>query len=236
VTASDLITASLRLIGAIASEETPSASEATDGLSALNMLLGSWSNEHLTVYKVTREEFNLTAGQRLYAMGDTSDFDTVRPIKIERAGIIDQSVSPQTETPIRVATPQEWAAISQKQFGNARPTHVYPEGGYPEINLYFYPIPSANLGVALYSWKPLEEFAALTTVIELPPGYARALKFNLAQDLAPEYGKSVSPEIAAIALESKAAIKRVNHQPRLLQVDSAIRPGRMADIFSGGSR
>lgn len=43
-----------------------------------------------------------------------------------------------------------------------------------------------------------------------PPGYGRAITDNLAVELAPSWGKSVSAELAAIATASKSAIEAVN--------------------------
>ena len=41
-----------------------------------------------------------------------------------------------------------------------------------------------------------------------PPAWIRATKYNLAIELAPEYGVTVSPEIVAIAKEAKDTVKR----------------------------
>jgi hypothetical protein len=45
MTARDIITGALKKIGALASGETLSASEASDGLAELNRMLGSWRTE-----------------------------------------------------------------------------------------------------------------------------------------------------------------------------------------------
>ena len=77
--------------------------------------------------------------------------------------------------------------------------------------------------LVLDSWKPLSTLAALTTSLSLPPGYERALRYALALELAPEYGRQVSEIVMAAAVESKAAIKRMNIAPAYLQVDDALR-------------
>jgi len=101
---------------------------------------------------------------------------------------------------------------------------MYAEQAYPLDNLNFWPVPNTGVNnVVLYSWKPLAELALITTVLSLPPGYERALKFALAVELAPEFGKALSDNVAALAIESKAAIKRMNYRPNYLMVDKEIR-------------
>ena len=79
MTGRDLVSASLRLIGVVASGETPASSEATDGLSALNLLISSWSTDGLLIYAITAETpLTLTAGDGSYTMGTSGDF-TNRP-------------------------------------------------------------------------------------------------------------------------------------------------------------
>lgn len=71
----------------------------------------------------------------------------------------------------------------------------------------------------LYSWKPFSSFASVNDEIELPPGYERALRYNLAVELYPEYGKEPPASIYSAAQESKAAIKRMNIKPSYLVTD-----------------
>jgi hypothetical protein len=78
----------------------------------------------------------------------------------------------------------------------------------------------SGLQVALYPWQPLAQFADLTTTVSFPPGYAEALRFNLAVRLAPEYGRPTPPEVAAIARTSKAKIKIPNIEPLRLTIDN----------------
>ena len=60
MTALEIVTAALRLIGVAATGETLSASESADGLQALQIMLDSWSNQGLMVYARTTETLTLT--------------------------------------------------------------------------------------------------------------------------------------------------------------------------------
>lgn len=76
--------------------------------------------------------------------------------------------------------------------------------------------------LTLQVWTPVQSFATAGTSVSLPPGYERALTTNLAIELAPEFGKSISQEVAKAASESKAAIKRMNIRPIYLQNEMAM--------------
>lgn len=223
MTGQDLISASLRLIGVLASGEAPSASEANDALSTLNDLLDCWSTESLLINTKVREVFPLVSGQQSYAMGTGGDFDTTRPQKIENAIIQLISNNPPIELPMKILNKDQYAGIILKALVSDFPLYVYADGAYPLENINVWPVPVNANNLVLYSWKPLTEVASLTADLIVPPGYLRALRFNLAIDLAAEFGRPITPEIAGIAAESKANIKRMNSGPHYLQVDESLR-------------
>jgi hypothetical protein len=237
MTGRDLVAASLRLIGAVAPGESIAASEATDGLASLNRMIGSWSNEQLLIYAEVREQFTLTAGDGQYTMGDDGDFDTTRPISIKEALIRDTTVSPVVETPLRVTNLQQRAEIPVKTTQSSLPAELYADGGYPLQTLLLYPVPSVAHALVIYSLKPLTEIATLDTSVSFPPGYDRALIYNLAIELAPEYGKVPSQQVMVTANEAKTVIQRTNHRTEYLKVDEALM-GQSGgfDIYTGGYR
>lgn len=230
-TVRDIIKSSMRKIGAIASGETPSAEEMTDGMSALNSMLGSWSNESLMVPTRVRETFSLVGSQSSYSMGSGGDFDTDRPIKIEQAGII---ISGGSEHPVRIITKEEYAKVTLKTTGSDIPLYLYPEYTSPSVTLILWPVPSAANSIAIYSWKALTTYSNLSTSLILAPGYEEAITWNLAVKLAPEYGLPVNADVRMEAMESKAWIKRTNAKPFYLQVDKAAQQRhRSYNILSG---
>jgi hypothetical protein len=67
---------------------------------------------------------------------------------------------------------------------------------------------------------PLTQFADLTTTdYTFPPGYAEALRYQLALRLAVEFGRPVSEELLALATATFGIIKRPNARAPLLRVD-----------------
>jgi hypothetical protein len=215
-TAGDLIKGAMRLGGVLASGETPSAAEQADGLSALNDMLDSWSTENLFVHSRTREELSWTAGQASRTWGASGNFATARPLEVESAAILLNG----TEQHLHICNPQEWQAIVQKTLTGSLPTHFYMEGTAPNATVYLWPVPSGTVTLVTYTLKPLTRFATAATDVDLPPGYFRALRYNLWIELAPEYGLSASAEVVKIAEESKENIKRKNVKPIYLVSDA----------------
>lgn len=232
MTGRDAVTASLRLIGAIAPSESVSASEATDGLATLNRMLDSWSNENLVIYTLTAETpLTLTPGDGTVTMGTSGDI-TTRPMSIEKALIRDGT----TDYNLRILTLDEYTRIGDKTTQSTLPTSIYDDGGYPQRTLTLYPVPSAAKSLVLYTKRAITQIATLDTSLSLPQGYEEALIYNLAMRLAPEYGKTPSELIFNTANETKASIKRKNFRPSLLRCDSALVSNTTYDIMTGDYR
>lgn len=212
MTVRDLIKGSMRLIGAIAAGEVPSANEQADALSALNSMLESWSNEGLLIYQISEETFSLISGQQRYTMGPLGDFNTARPMGVShiKVGGVDLEVLDQ----------DEWALINAKNAQSTQPSKVFINWKSPQIELNFWPVPSSVKDVEIYTTKPLSTYASANDTISLPPGYERALRYNLALEIAPEFEKEPSGLVLKTATESKASIKRANIKPVLMRSDA----------------
>lgn len=218
----DLISGSLRLIQSLASGESVPASESQDALSALNQMIGSWSTENLLVYSTPREIFPLVAGQSQYFMGiGAVDFNTDKPMDIQAAGINVMTQSPVLELPLEIINLEQWSQIPIKTTQSSIPRRLYCEMTYPQATLNLWPVPSAANSIVIYSKKQLTQFASINTTLSLPPGYEKTLKYGLAIELAPEYGKQLAPEIGAVYAEAKESIKRQNIKPVYLNCDEA---------------
>lgn len=232
MTVRDIIKGSLRLIGALAAGETPTAEEQQDAISAMRGMLDSWSTDGFTVQYRVREELTLVSGTGSYTIGTSGTFNTARPIEIEQATIKDESASPAIEMPLDLITLAEFAQIQSKS-SQGIPEKLYRTGNAPLDTLTLWPIPSAAYKLVLYSRKKLLTITDANTTIDLPEGYERAIKFNLAVELAPEYGKSVPVEVGAVAIESKANIMRLNGEPTILDPTAALIGGQFYNIFTG---
>lgn len=204
MTASDLIKSSMRVGGLIASGETPTNAELTDGLEALNMLLKSWGAHPNLIFARTEENFTLSIGTLAYTIGTSGAWNTVRPQRIESAFIRDSTGYDTLLAPI---SELQYNALIDKDIAG-KPNRFFYDPQNPLGKVYLYPSPDAAYTLYLDSWKPITTLALLTTVVDFPPEWERALKYNLAVEFASEFGRTLPPEVAALAYESLQAVKK----------------------------
>ena len=229
-TAREHIRRTLQLIGVVGQGEDVSAAEANDALAALNDMLGTWSIMG-AVFAETREEFALTPGTASYTIGTGGDFDTERPIRIVKAFIDRGNIS----YPLQVLDQVAYADLSFKDQ-TGLPCDLYYDAGFPLGNIVLNPVPNSSDTLNIYSEKPLTGPATLDTVLSFPPGYSRGFRFNLAVDVAPEYGIPVSAEVQRGAASSLRAIKksvRMNDDNRLRASNTLIRMGNRTSNYWG---
>jgi hypothetical protein len=217
-TGAELIASALRLIGTMASGDTLDGQEANDALAVLNQMIEEWSAQKLLIFTNSPKTFALQAGKQAYTMGQVAgatpaDFDTPRPPFIERMTIqsLQNPASP-LDLPLDMLTDEEWAAIPVKNVASSLARQVWDDGGFPLRTLSFWPIPTLIQNVTIYGWTALSSFSDLATPMSFPPGYLKAIRYNLAVDLAAEWpGNPQSlPIVTAIARTSKAVLKSLN--------------------------
>jgi hypothetical protein len=221
-TVRDLINGAARLLGVLATGETLAASEQQEAFYALNDMIDTWSNENLLIYSKVIETFPLIGGQGLYTMGSGGNFNTARAQKIENATIQVTGPNPAIEVPMKIITLSEWSETALKSTSSSIPMWLYRDGAYPLDNLNFWPVPTLAYNVVLYSWKQLAEFVTVNDSVLLPPGYKKLIRYGLAIEMAPEFGKQLDPTVATQFENTKEAIKRMNVTDHLMKTDAAI--------------
>jgi len=82
---------------------------------------------------------------------------------------------------------------------------------YPDIEMYVYPVPNTSLEFHFVSVEELNNPASLSTTLAFPPGYLRAFKYNLACEIANEFGVEPPQTVQRIAMTSKRNLKRINN-------------------------
>jgi hypothetical protein len=214
-TALDMIKRAMRLNGDLAQGEPPSAQEAEDGLSSLNTMLDSWWNESLAVYRLEQESFSLTAGTGTYTIGSGGAFNTLRPISIVSAFVRYQGVD---YPPLEIITGSAYDAIPIKTTRSI-PEELFYDNDLPLGSINLFPVPHAVMTLFISSPQRLQSFATLTTDLVLPPGYQRALEFNLAVEYSADFGHVSPPQVIGIARESKAILKRANTMQPCVGID-----------------
>lgn len=212
-TAIQIITRALQKNGVLVGSEVPSSDMTDDGLSALNDLIDSWSNDSLRITSRTDDVFTLNAGVSTYTIGTGQTFNTTRPIALIDACFT--RFAPQYDEPVSIITDELYNNITNKA-ALGRPRNLNYNNAYPVGEIKLYPVPDQNYELHLISEKPLANWT-LYQDVALPAGWNRALIYNLAIELAPEYGQPVTNEMSMIARESKGNLARAVLRARPLE-------------------
>lgn len=224
MTTSDLIAASLKRLGVLDGDETPTGTETNDALIRLNDLIDGWGTERLSMYTSSRTTWTITSGTAAYSIGTGSTVNRVRPVYVDSIRFIDTSQDPDLEMPLSLLTVEGYAAIPQKALTSTYPTCVYYNLTYPTGTITFWMVPtSTTLQGVIYAPVAVTELA-LADTISLPPGYRRFLRDALAVELAPEYAVQPAPSLLQSAIDAKADVKRANIRLLDLSVDAMWKP------------
>jgi len=199
-TVSDLIHSSMRLIGAIAAGELLETTELNDAFISLNQMLSSWNTEG----------GSLVSRQRL--MISVSSFNSYalpqRPVRIDAASTSLSGV----DNALEIVDAAGWEAIPvpEKQMQSIFTRKLFCDYGFPNSTVYIWPVPRVSGTMELWIYQTMPPFADLDSVIILPDGYEAGLRWNLAINLAPEYGRPIDPSVMANAQNFKASLVQLN--------------------------
>lgn len=218
-TASDVINSALRSVGQLAEGETPSSETSDDCLALLNEMLDSWSNERLMAPYLQEETFSLSASDASYTIGSSGDFNTTRPLSVDDGSY---TVLSGTSYPLRGINRAQYDSIPVKATEATFPNVFYYEASYPLATIYFYPVPSATISFRMVSWKQQTTLSTLATAFSVPPGTIRAIRSNLAIEIASQFGVEAPRSVIKAAMQSKRNLKRVNDPKDVMSMPLAI--------------
>lgn len=224
-TARDLITDVLLDMGVIADQQTPTASQAVGALVKLNDLIESWNIDPLKLYGATQYVIPFVPNKSSYTIGVGGDLNVDRPDSIYAAFVRNNTATPsqQLDLPITMLTEQQWADIPIKGMTGTYPYAVWFNYTYPLITAYVTPIATGS-NYSLVFWDTNSNGTlTLNTVLSLPPGYKRAMKYGLFIELASGYQIEVPAAIQSLASTSKMSIDRQNLEINELQTSRAVR-------------
>lgn len=232
-TAFDQIKASLRLIGQLAEGEEPSPQAAQDALTAMNQMIDSWNTERLSVFSTQDQIFLWPTDTITRTLGPTGDFVGNRPILIDDATYFRD---PQTNVSfgIKLINQQQYDGIAVKTVTSTYPQVMWVNMEYPNISMTIYPKPTRLLEWHIVSVEELTQPATLSTNLAFPPGYLRAFKYNLACEIANEFGVEPPQTVQRIAMTSKRNLKRINNPDDVMSMPYSIVASRQRfNIYAG---
>jgi hypothetical protein len=241
----DLIYTGFRIAGILGAAgrdySDHTGSSYNDAFAILNAMLDSWNTERLTVYTIAQYDQNLVPNQQTYTIGAGGNWSIPRPSRIERANLVYISANPAQplEIPMEILTLDGWRSIPQKNVTSVFPLMLYYDAAYNAGlgNVNVYPVPQVVNIVRLFLWQTFSQFATVTDSVAFPPGYLKAIQYNLARELAMRFPERANMNAASMqeAVDAKAAIKSLNVPMLDLACDEALinRPGGMWNWRTG---
>lgn len=232
-TAADQINGALRLLGVLAEGETPSAAVSQDSLTALNQMVDSWNTERLAVFCTEDQVFTWLPNLATRTLGPSGDFVGNRPILIDDATYF-RDAATGVSYGIKLINQQQYDGIAVKTVTSTYPQVMFVNNTFPNITMTVYPVPIKPLEWHFVSVQQLTAPATLVTTLSFPPGYLRAFRYNLACEIAPEYGVEPSPQVRRIAMYSKRNLKRINNPDDVMAMPySLVGTRQRFNIFAG---
>jgi hypothetical protein len=232
-TAGDQINRALRLIGVLAEGETTSASVMQDSLMALNQMIDSWNTERLSVFCTQDQIFTWPAGLISRTLGPTGDFIGLRPVLLDDATYF-RDPGTNVSFGIKFINQQQYDGIAVKTVTSTYPQVIFVNMTFPDVTMTIYPRPTRDLEWHFVSVQELDNPATIATNLFFPPGYLRAFTYNLAMEIAPEFGVEPSPQVQRIAMTSKRNLKRINNPDDVMSMPYAIVATRQRfNVYAG---
>lgn len=236
-TASELINSAFRLIGVLGAEEIPPANMSNLALGVLNQMIDAMTAQQYMNQTVARTVFNPTVLKQTYTLGPNGDFNMPRPPRVPNISILTNQGQQELELQLSMLNVVEWQNIPVKNTQSALAQCCYNDNSFPLMNLNFWPIVNATpFGFAIYSWfQNLDYFADLSkTAYMFAQGNLKMLRYNLAVDLAGEFGGDAEkfPLILKIAQDSKALVKSINIPEELMTCEVAVLDGGRTGIYN----
>lgn len=236
-TADDQINRALRLLGVLAEGETPSASVSQDALMALNQMIDSWNTERLSIFNTIDQTFMWPVGEIQQHLGPTGSsfggFDGIRPVLLDDSTYF-RDPGTNVSFGIKFINQQQYDGIAVKTVTSTYPQVMWINMEYPNIQMTIYPRPTRLLEWHFISVQELDQPANLATDILFPPGYLRAFTYNLAMEIAPEFGVEPSPQVQRIAMTSKRNLRRINNPDDIMSLPYALVATRQRfNIYAG---
>jgi hypothetical protein len=189
-----LLRSAVKALGLVDGQSTLDPVILVDALESANMMLSTWATAGLIVHHVITEQFPLVAGQEVYTIGTTGNFDTTRPNRLIGGFIRDSN---NTDTPIEIISRDRYNSLANKETSGI-PRYLYYYPTFPLARIYVYFSPFEAYTLSLDSLKPLTALV-LDADLNMPPEYEEAIKWNLAVRLAPDYGRTPRPDVVALA-------------------------------------
>ena len=233
MTAREMISSAHRLLNLVNAGNALPEAVYQENLQSLDRMIDSWNTERLSVYNTQDQVFDWPTNVITRSLGPSGDFVGNRPVLLDDATYFRD---PQTNVSfgIKFINQQQYNGIAVKTVTSTYPQVMFVNMEHPNISMTVYPKPTRLLEWHFISVREITQPASLNTEFFFPPGYLRAFTYNLAMELAPEFGLEPSPQVQRIAMTSKRNLKRINNPDDIMSMPYALVANRQRfNIYAG---
>jgi len=202
VTRDQIISLALRKLGVLELGDTPDANSVTNASMSLNLLIKQLSTEGLKLWKISELLVPMVTSQTTYILGGSSSttmYDSLapttvitdKPLKIIQGFYRNTQATPDIDIPVMLLSKQEYNMLGSK-FSTGSTNSIFYDPRTLNGILYVYLTPdsntSSNYVLHLVAQMPLDDVNTSTDIPDFPNEWMNCLIWNLADQLAIEYG------------------------------------------------
>ena len=222
VTRDQIISLALRKLGVLELGDTPDADTIANASMSLNLFIKQMSTEGLKLWKNSELFLPLTNNKTTYTMGGTGSdlmYDTLnptvaitdKPLKVIQGFYRNKQVTPYIDTPVLMLSKQEYNVLGSKySTGTANSIFYDAKALFGILSVYLTPDLNSqtNLELHVVAQMPLNDIVLSTDIPDFPNEWMNCLVWNLADQLAIEYGVPMNyrQEIMQRAMQYKAQL------------------------------
>ena len=224
--AQQIITSALLKAGIVGIDESIEQPVLNEALNDANDFLAQMNHQRFLVYHLVNYAF-VSTGAQTYTVGEKQNFNiNPRPDRIESAFLrqVQPSQGQQIDWPLDIIPAREnYDQIVLKTLGTFA-WSIFYDSGWPIGLLYPWPVPQASIYELHCTFKEtLQRFGSLKDLVNLPPEYVPALKWNLAQWYRASYQMPEDGMINKMARRSLNIIRLANAQVPTLTMPASVR-------------
>ena len=197
-----IISLALRKLGTLEVGSTPDAETIANANMSLNLLVKQLNTDGLKLWKVSELIVPLTVSKTSYILGGASSdlmYDSLaptvaitdRPLKVIQGFYRNVTSNPVIDTPVMIVSKQEYNTLGSK-FSTGTANTIFYDSKKTNGILYVYLTPDAysqsNLELHIIAQMTLNDMTLATDIPDFPNEWMNCLVWNLADQLALEYG------------------------------------------------
>jgi hypothetical protein len=202
---------------------TPSAHDINRCFTRLKDMLDQWQRMRWLIWHLVPTDIPMT-GARSYTVGLGGQFNVARPDRLEAARIMQNNppVPDQVGWPLEIVQSMEAYNNIRLQDLGSLPRYVFLDTDWPLARVFFWPLPSSAYTGRIITKQQFTALTNLSDVLDFPPEYNRAIRFNLQDELLSAYKLPPDEFLSARAAGALNVIKNANAQIPVLKLPAEL--------------